>query len=824
MLDAHQGDLWDSGRIESGRCIHVEYQGSDLSSHRRCYWKVQTWDQEGISSPWSKIAWWEMGLLEAADWQGAWIGLATAERLDKERSCACLRKCFDLGASPKRARIHASALGFYTLYINGKRVGLDHFTPGWTDYRMRIQYQTYDVTWMLRRGENVISALVGDGWYCGHIGMAGNKYYGNDPRLIAQLEIEGPRGASQVLATDGTWKAAEGPIVASDLLMGELYDARREMPGWNDIGFDDSQWAVPAVMERSDVPLVAQQGPTVRKQVELVPVAVMEPSPGCHIFDLGQNTVGWARLKVKGPKGCMVTLRFGELLNPDGTLYTANLRGAKCTDVYILKGGELETFEPCFTYHGFRYVEVTGFPGIPGKDAITGIVVHSDTPTAGSFECSSPMLNRLQQNILWGQRGNFLEVPTDCPQRDERLGWTGDAQIFMRTAGFNMDVSTFFEKWLIDLADGQQPDGAFTHVAPAVIPGAGSAGWGDAGVICPWILYLCYGDTRMLKRLYPAMARWIAYQKKDSESLVRPLAGFGDWVAVNADTPKDLIATAYFAHTTRLMARIAKVLKKSKDAQKYVQLFKKIKEAFNREFVTPGTRIAGDTQTAYVLALAFDLLPASKRKEAAGRLVKKIEERNFHPSTGFLGAGYLLPVLADTGHLDVAYRLLLSDTYPSWGYMIRQGATTIWERWDGWTEEKGLQDPNMNSFNHYAFGSVGEWLYRYVAGIDLDPEEPAYRHISIHPRPGGGLTHVKAGYLSMHGLIVSEWKQRKERFDLKVEIPPNTRATIYLPAQSLDRVKESGKPLGKAEGILDAKMAGKEAVLSVGSGRYRFSV
>ncbi|MGQ9524689.1 MAG: family 78 glycoside hydrolase catalytic domain, partial [Armatimonadota bacterium] len=527
-LNADSGDLWDSGKVDTDQSIHVPYSGRELTSRTRCYWKVRVWDKDGKPSRYSQPAYWEMGLLRAEDWKAKWIAFPPPAGKEKEMGpCPYLRREFALAKPVRRARLYATALGLYEVRLNGRRVGDHVFAPGWTDYKIRVQYQTYDVTSLVREGRNAIGAVLGDGWYAGHVGLGGRNRYGPYPTFMCQLEVEYTDGTTETIVTDDTWRASHGPILASDMLMGETYDARREIPGWDTPGFDDSKWSQVTVRDVSGVRLVAQVGPPVRRIQELKPKTVSEPVPGSYVFDLGQNMVGWARLKVKGEAGTTVTLRFAEMLNPDGTIYTANYRSAKCTDHYTLKGGAEEVYEPLFTFRGFRYVEVTGYPGKPGLDAITGVVVHSDTPPTGKFECSSPMLNQLHSNIVWGQKGNFLSVPTDCPQRDERLGWTGDAQIFARTAAFNMDVAGFFTKWMIDVEDAQWPNGAFTDVAPFVAVGAGVAAWGDAGVICPWTMYLAYADKGMVERHYAAMAKWIDYLKSNSTDLLRPAEGYG---------------------------------------------------------------------------------------------------------------------------------------------------------------------------------------------------------------------------------------------------------------------------------------------------------
>lgn len=743
-----------------------------------------------------------------------------------------LRGPVELGASPhvrttarlskpvKSARLYASGLGVYEFHINGQRVGNDYFNPGWTDYNTRVQYHTYDVTPLLHSGENAIGAIIGDGWYAGHVGLGGPQRYGKVAKVWGQLEIQFADGTSQTIVTDGSWRGARGPILQSDMLMGETYDARKELTGWTMPGYSDGAWNAVTVADVKPVMVAAIDAP-VRQVIQLNSQTVTEPRPGVYVFDLGQNMVGWARLKVKGNAGDTVTLRFAEMLNPDGTIYTTNLRGAKCTDVYTLKGGEEELYEPRFTFHGFRYVELTGYPGKPDTSAITGVVIQSDTPKSGAFECSDTRINQLQSNIVWGQRGNFISVPTDCPQRDERLGWSGDAQVFVRTATFNMDVSRFFTKWTLDMQDAQRKDGAFTDVAPSVAVGAGTAAWGDAGVICPWTIYRVYGDTRLLHERYASAQRWIEYLEQHSKDLIRPAEGYGDWLSIAADTPKDVLATAFFAYSTDLVSRWAAVIGKNDDAQKYRDLFERIKASFNKAFVSADGRIKGDTQTCYVMALSFNLLPDELRAKAAEYLAADIRAKNNHLSTGFVGVGHLMPVLTHMGLTDMAYTLLTQESFPGWLYSVKNGATTIWERWDGWTQEKGFQDPGMNSFNHYSLGSVGEWMYSTVLGIDLDPHTPGFKSMVIHPRPGGGITWAKGHYDSVYGRIACAWKTDENGMEVSVMIPPNTTARVVLPK---GEVSEGGKPIAEARGVKMEMTTGTDQHLRVGSGMYVFRV
>ncbi len=564
----------------------------------------------------------------------------------------------------------------------------------------------------------------------------------------------------------------------------------------------------------------AYPGVPVRKTQEIKTVKITQPKPGVFVYDLGQNFSGWVRLRVTGPTGQKVTMRFAEMLNPDGTVYTTNLRSAQCTDTYTLKGGSLETWEPRFTFHGFRYVEVTGYPGKPSKSAITGIVLHSDAELTSTFECSNPMLNKLQLNTVWGQRSNYFEVPTDCPQRDERMGWSGDAQVFIGSATYNMDIAAFFTSWMNTFNDSQDEAGGYPNVSPK--HWGVSPAWGDAGIICPWVLYQRYDDTSIIKQHWDGMKRWITYLEERSNGYLRPDEGFGDWLNIKAEMPRDVIATAYFAYSTHLMSKMATIIGKPDEAAEYDNLFTKIKDAYNKAYVSENGIIKGDTQTTYLMALKFDLLPENKRQMAADRLIKLIEQRNWHTSIGFLGVNLLLPTLTDIGRLDVAYKLLQNEDFPSWGYPVKHGATTIWERWDGWTEDKGFQDAGMNSFNHYAYGSCGEWIFSTMAGISTDG--PGFKRIVIHPRPGGGITYAKASYNSIEGLIASSWKQSKTGFALDVTIPANTTATVYVPAKNIDDITESGRPTVNTGGLSFLRMENGCAVFDAGSGEYKFRV
>lgn len=734
-----------------------------------------------------------------------------------------LRKTFEAGSSIRRAMLYVSALGLYSVDINGHPVGDHVLAPDWTDYRKRVRYQAYDVTGLTKSGHNAISAMLANGWFSGHIGNGGFQFFGTEPAFLAQLEITHADGHVETIVSDGTWKSHPSPILASDFMLGEVYDARREIKDWSRVGLDESSWKPVTVRQGLLRELDSQVMEPVREMLELQPKKLTEPRPGHWVFDLGQNMVGVVRLKVSSPAGTRITLRHAEMLNPDGTVYTTNLRGAPSVDEYICKGGGTEVWQPRFTFHGFRYVELTGLPGKPSEGSVTGVVISSDTPHAGEFACSDPRINQLQSNIQWGQRGNYLSVPTDCPQRDERLGWMGDAEVFVRTATYNADVAAFFTKWMVDVDDGQSPEGAYADVSPNTMGSTGTPAWADAGVICPWTIYEIYGDKRILEKHLPAMTKWVELMRQRSNNLIRESNrgnDYGDWLSINADTPKALIGTAFFAYSTHLLAQSYRAVGRDEEAQKYQQLFEDIKAAFNKRFVKPDGHIEGDTQCAYAMALKFDLLPENLRAQVAQRLCDDIKAKGDHLSTGFIGVGYLLPVLTQTGHPDVAYRLLFQDSFPSWLFSVKQGATTIWERWDGWTPEKGFQDPGMNSFNHYSLGSCGEYLFGGIGGIR--PATPGYKDIMIRPIIGSGLTWANASYDSIHGKIATAWKREGNRLELKVVIPVNTTATVCLPGSDISSVQEGSRSAWAAEGVKLLRLEQGKIYFEVGSGTYQF--
>jgi alpha-L-rhamnosidase len=715
-----------------------------------------------------------------------------------------VRKTFRLDQPVRSAQLAITALGLYEAEINGQRVGDEVFAPGWTDYHQRVQYQTYEVARLLREGENRLGAILGDGWYCGFIAWCGRQVYGDRPRLLARLDVIFQDGSHAIITTDSSWETATGPILESDMLMGEAYDARLELGAWSEPGVAPGHWQPVLVLPpEHPVVLVPRGGPPVRRIEEIAPSAAPTLRPNNEtIFDFGQNFSGRVRIRIQVARGATLRLRYAEVLNPNGSLYTENLREARCTDYYTSRGGEVETWEPRFTFHGFRYVEITGIKPEQIID-VTGVVLHSDLTPTGTFRCSHEGLNQLQHNIVWGQKSNFLEVPTDCPQRNERLGWTGDAQVFIRTAAFNFDVRGFFHKWMQDVRDAQNERGAIPSVAPlahALTREDGGPAWADATVICPWTIYLCYRDRQILEDHYDSMKFFMDHLEKhralafirnhpdlELEKQGWGMNGYGDWLALDGGgktegiTPHDLIGTAFYAYDADLMAKIAQILGRDEDAGMYRALHGKVVEAFRRRYVTPEGLVVSGTQTAYVLALHFGLVEESVRAVAVRELVRDIERRDYHLATGFVGTPYLLEVLESGGRLDVAYKLLEQETFPSWLFPVRNGATTIWERWDGWTPEKGFQDKNMNSFNHYAYGAVGAWMYRTVAGIELDPDEPGYNHVLFRPRPGGSITWAEASLQTALGRAEIHWVLERETLQVTLTVPAGARATFQPP-------------------------------------------
>jgi len=739
-----------------------------------------------------------------------------------------LRRTFSVTKPVRRATVYATAFGLYELQLNGARVGRDYFTPGWTEYAHRLQHQTYDVTAQLHPGTNALGAILGDGWFASVAAYTGRRhYYGGAPRLRAQLEIEYADGTRDLVATDGSWRGRHGALRYADIYLGSAWDARLAQPDWARADFDDKAWSPVATGLAPGSPdkfvLEPASLDPVCVQEELPARRVTQPRPGAWVFDLGQNMVGWARLRISGRPGQRLVVRHGEMLNPNGTLYTSNLRGATATDVYWLRGGGEEVLEPWGTLHGFRYVEITGLDAPAAVSAVTGVVVHNPMDRTGNFTCSQPLVNQLYQNIIWGQKGNYLETATDCPQRDERLGWTGDTQFFMRTALYNYDAAAFVERWLTTLAtDSQGEDGTFPDTAPAI--GAkphGVTGWGDAALSCTYLLWRVYGDTRVVERHFDELARYIAWLQGRAVNGIVSVGGYGDWLNKGGGAKMEVMDTAYYAHLCGLMAEMAAAIGRDADAARFAALHEEIVAAWRREFLLPDGTILESSQTGFALAFTMGLLPDGLKAKAADKFVADIAAKNWHLATGFIGTPRLLPALHAAGRDDIARRLLLQDTYPSWLFQVKLGATTMWERWDGWTPEQGFQSIGMNSFNHYAFGAVGEYLYRFVGGIDTDG--PGFRRILIEPQPGGGITRANTSYDGPTGRITSAWKISNGELALDITVPPNTTATVRVPAGDAAAVRESGRPVHEAAGLQFLRMDNGAAVFHTGSGHYHFT-
>ncbi len=856
--------LWDSGKVASDSRA-CPYGGPALQSRQRCAWTVRLWDGDGAASPWASPATWEMGLLAADDWMARLIEPDLPEDPAGPRPCPMLRNEFRLRSDVAQARLYVTAHGLYEARINGRRVGDEYFAPGWTTYDKCLQYQAHDVTKMLREGDNALGVVLGDGWYRGYVSFLYiNNVYGSRLALLAQLEVTYEDGSSQRMISDTTWRCSTGPILASDLFNGETYDARLEQPGWDQPGYDDRQWR--RVFETPFDPriLAAPVAPPVRKIQAVRPIAILHTPAGETVFDMGQNMVGWVTLRTMGVKGTRVTLQFGEILDQQGNFYNENLRLAKATDTFILDGrGEPETFEPHFTFHGFRYVKVMGLPDAATLDTLSGVVLHSDLAVTGDFSCSNEPVNQLFRNILWTQKGNFLDVPTDCPQRDERMGWTADLQVFAPTACLNMDTCAFLMRWLRDLRFDQRSDGLVPLFVPDPFtdrwrtfkrsvrdilqrPGPKrqpvidrymslyqlnkSEGWCDAGIIVPWTLYLYYGDPRILETQYDSMRAMFEYRRRKAGRLTNLLRlgrawshpatwprlryyssgwyGFGDWLAPGDGMEGSIrksrmfIPAAYLAFDALLMSKAAAALGRTDEAAGFREYYDHVREAFRTFHQSSDGRLSPHRQTAYVLALAFGLLSEDEQPRAARILADLVEAEGYRIGTGFLGTPYICQALTDHGYAEHAYRLLLNET-GNWLLQVRHGATTVWEHWDAIREDGTFQSARMLSFNHYASGAIGAWLYHTIAGIRPDESAPGFAHILIAPVPGGGLTHARAAYNSVRGRIVSEWAIDGDTLTLRTEIPANSMATIVVPEAYRGVVHLDGRDVQLANGAIE---------------------
>lgn len=822
--------VYDSGVVETRESMHVSIPDDIccLRSSRKYYIRVKTMTNVGASE-------WAMdefitGLIGDDKWQASFITIET--EADKEASKGFyLRKTWHFEKPVKAAYIHTTALGLYHLYINGKKVGNDQFAPGWTSYLKHLLYQTYDVTGYLNDGQNTVGAMIGAGWYKGTMGFVRMRnHYGDRAAFGGQLVVEYQDGSREAFVTDDTWQGEWGPVIFSEIYDGETYDAGLEIPGWNENSCKYTNWQTAAVVTADTAVLASQSGGTVKEITKIPAKDVITTPDGDTVIDFGQNTTGWVAFRVKGKRGDRVELKCFEILDAGGNVYLDNLRSAKQTVTYILKDDQEAVFHPYFSFQGFQYAKVVTYPGEVKPENFTAWAVHSEMEPTGEFECSNPNINQLQHNILWGMKGNFLDVPTDCPQRDERLGWTGDAQIFCRTASFLMDTYTFFSKWLRDVAADQTKEGGVPHVVPDILinKSAGdrlmkdgdhsAAAWADVAVIMPWTLYLTYGDTNIIERQYESMKAWIGFMEQHAVNYIwNYKLQFGDWVALDAKegsyfgaTPTDLTCTAYFAYSTGLFAKMAGVIGHTEDAEYYNKLHKDIVKAYWQTFFDAGGHLKAQTQTAQIITLYFNLAPADLQQNVTDDLLKLLAKENGHLVTGFIGTPYFCHALSQNGHTKEAYELLLKDDFPSWLYQVKQGATTIWEHWDGLKPDGTMWSPDMNSFNHYVYGAIGDWLYRVAAGIECDEAQPGYRHIVFAPHPGGGLSYAAAAYQSIYGKIVSRWQDNGQEVTVNISIPCNTTADIQL--TDADEILEGDGLIFKGDQLKTA--------VGIGSGSY----
>jgi alpha-L-rhamnosidase len=823
-LERDEGDLWDSGKNLSDQSVTIRYAGKPLESGATCFWKVRIWDRNDEVSAWSEPAFWEMGLLNPSDWQAQWVA---RDGEDPDRSVYMRQEIQVPDKKLEKARVVVTGLGNYVFYINGTRVGKDLLTPGWTHYPERLEYRVYDVTSSLKPGANCLGALLGNMWWSGGLGWQGGQKYSQGPlKFYLQLEMLFEDGSREMVGTEPSWKWHDSPIVADNIYDGEIFDATLVQEGWNRAGFDDSAWAPvePATYEGK---LSGPYAPPLREHQSLDPIALSEPVRGEYVFDMGQNMVGWVKIKVDAEKGDTLVLRYAELLHDDGTVAQENLRSAEATDRIIAKGEEF-FWEPKFTYHGFRYVQVSGLKEKPAIQDVEGKVIYADAPIIGTFACSNELINQIYRNITWAQRGNFYAVPTDCPQRDERLGWMGDAQIFAPTANFTMDLARYWAKWMVDITDGQDSEGWVYDVnPPIVVRGPSKPGWGDAVVIIPWHSYRWFGDVRILEDHYEGMKAWVEYMNTHSKEYIYVWSqpgsegwyGYGDWIAVEP-TPSKPIGTAYFYYSTHLLSRMAEIIGKDEEAEKYAALAEKIANAYQKEYWdAEAQNYVGGTQTANLLPLAFGITPEELRDQVVTNLVENVSQHGGHPTTGFLGTGYILPMLSKYGHHDMAYEMINKTDYPSWGYMVKKGATTIWELWNSDSEPPD----EMNSRNHFALGCVGEWMWNTLVGLNICEHNPGFKRMIIKPQPSGDLKWVKAAYETNYGKISVEWRSEEGFFTLNLTVPPNTSAVVELPVMFGNSViREGGIPLGSS--AIDGLSETPCGKILAGAGEYVFTV
>ncbi len=804
--DAPDGGQWDSGKVASGESVNVAYAGKALATGRTYYWKVRYWDSGDAASPYSAAARFDTGLLESADWHAQWIGGANQ-----------FRKEFTLPGRLLRARAYVAGLGYYELRINGRKVGDHLLDPAWTTYDKRVLYAVYDITGRLRPGPNAVGVMLGEGWFKSRA-----------LRLRIHVEMEG--GQSVDVATDTSWKSMPGPIRSDSVYNGEVYDARLETPGWDRPGFDDAPWRPARAIEGPKGVLSAQMMPPIRVTDTLAPVKMTAPRPGVYVYDFGQNIAGVVELRVRGPRGARVVLRHAELLYPDGALNVENLRGAKATDIYFLRGGGgEEVYQPRFTYHGFRYVELTGYPGSPKFDTLRARVAHTGVRSTGGFASSKQILNQIQSNIVWGIQDNLYSVPTDCDQRDERMGWMADAHLYAETAMLNFDMPAFYTNFLRDIHDVQAADGTVTDTVPHRYGSRpADPAWGLAYPLLTWYMYEYYGDRRILEQHYDGVKAWTDYLRGRSRGGILEYSYYGDWVPIDR-TPGSLVSTFCYYWSADLVSRMAGILGKTADAESYRKLAGTVKDAFNAKFWNAETgKYATGSQSAQILPLFLDMAPGARRGQVLGALRDDlVYTHDTHLTTGILGTKYLFPLLTSTGNSDLAYELATQTTYPSWGYMVENGATTLWELWQNKT------GPSMNSHNHPMFGSLGAWFYNALAGINPDPEKPGFARVIIAPRVVRDLKWASGSLDTIRGRVASSWNRTDGGLRLEAVIPTGSEAEIRIPELGLASVelRESGRVVWKdgkyqsgTAGIAGAREQGGALVLQAGSGDYVFEL
>lgn len=813
-----EGDLWHSGKV-AGESFETPYQGAELKSSQQAFWKVRVWNRKDQPSSWSQPAAWSMGLLQASDWKGKWLGSTTGALFEP---APFFRKTFPVDKPIKRATATICGLGYYELHLNGAKVGDHVLDPAYTRYDLRCLYVTYDVTRQLAQGSNAVGVVLGNGWYNY---QATNAWafekapWRHQPEVLAQILVEFADGSTQVIATDDTWKYSNGPIQYDGFLNGEIYDARLEKTGWDTANFDDAQWENAKVVPAPKGKLTPQVAPPIRITGTIKPVKITQPKPGVYVVDLGQNIAGAAQLKVSGPAGTKVKLQYAELLHPDGTINNANIAehcrfGEFQTDYYILKGQGTEVWQPRFMYYGYQYIQVTGFPGEPTLDNFLGLVMHTDLESVGSFECSNEVLTKIQECTRWSYLNNFHGHPTDCPNR-ERNGWTGDAHLAIETGLYNFNGIAAYAKWMRDFQDEQRATGEL----PGIVPTGGwgyawgnGPAWDSAYILIPWAMYQFRNDDRILADHYENLKRYVDYLTTRAENGIVGI-GLGDWCPAKTTTPEKVTSTGYYYKDAQTVAKIASRLGRKEDAKKYGDLAATIKAAFNREFFDAKTgQIANGSQTALSCALYQGLVDGTNRAVVLSNLVANVEARQGHLDCGILGAKYLLHALTDNGRADLAYTVASQTTFPSWGNWVKQGATTLWEGWDG-----------SGTHNHIMFGDISAWFYSTLGGINPRSEmADGFKHIDINPQFLGDLTWVKSSYETIRGSVVSNWKRNGNKIRMEITVPPNSEARVFIPTRNVDGITESGKTIKDAGlEVLSAVSQGRVCV-RVTSGSYVF--